>query len=88
LSPFRSDSSCGGQVGRLDHVNGGQRCSIESKNDSRQPRDLSKKRHSDSLKKSQPALSHGMLRNGVVDNAVDDDGEVKTLCNHRTMPQH
>jgi hypothetical protein len=42
-----------------------------SENDSRQPSDLLKNRHSDSIKKSQLTLSQRMLKKGA-----DDDDEV------------
>jgi hypothetical protein len=44
------------------------------------PKDLTKDRHSDSLKKSQLTLSQGMMKKGdalVVDD--DDDIEVRTI---------
>jgi hypothetical protein len=50
---------------RLDHVDGGQRCSRgELENNSRKPRDLTKKMHCDSLKKGQFTLSQGMVKKG------------------------
>ncbi len=47
-------------------------------NNSRKPKDLTKNRHSDSLKKGQFTLSQGMVKKGddvVVD---DDDDAVRT----------
>jgi hypothetical protein len=41
------------------------------------PRDLLNNRHSDSLKKSQLTLFHGMLKKGDVNDDTDDD-EVRT----------
>jgi hypothetical protein len=79
--------------GRLDHFNGGQRHSrVELENNSREPRDLTKNRHSDSLKKSQLTLSQGMMRKGdvivVADDDDDDDNEVRTSAsqNYATAP--
>jgi hypothetical protein len=53
-------------------VNGGQRLSKgELENISRKPRDLTKNRHSDSLKKGELTLSQGMIKKGD-DVKVDD----------------
>jgi hypothetical protein len=43
-------------------------------NNSRKPRDLTKNRHIDSLKKDQLTLSQGMVKKGD-DVAVDDDDD-------------
>jgi hypothetical protein len=50
----------------------------ELENNTRKPRDLTKNRHSDSLKKGQLTLPQGMLKKGE-DIAVDDyDDAVRT----------
>ncbi len=44
-------------------------------------RNLTKNRHSDSLKKSRLTLSQGMMKKGdVIVVADDDDDEVKPMC--------
>jgi urease accessory protein UreE len=65
---------------RLDRINSGQRHSKgELENNSRKPRDLTLKRHSNGLKKSQLSLSQGILKKGdVVVIADDDDIKVRT----------
>ncbi len=52
----------------------------ELENNSRKPRDLTKNRHSDSLKKSQLTLSQGMMKKSDVVAVADDfdDNEVRT----------
>jgi hypothetical protein len=61
--------------GKLDSVNAGQRRSRgEFENNSRKPRDLTKTRHSDSLKNGLLTLSQGTVKKGD-DVAVDEDDD-------------
>jgi hypothetical protein len=50
------------------------------RNVSRKPGDLFKNRHSDSLKKSQPTLSQGMLQKGDVNDDADYGDEMGTTA--------
>ncbi len=45
----------------------------ELENNSRKPRDLTKNRHSDSLKKSRLTIFQGMMKKGDVIVVADDD---------------
>ncbi len=69
----------------------------ELENNSRKPRDLTKSRHSGSLKRSQLALSQGMVNKGD-DVAVDDNDDAMrssvlrnqvtmTLCSQESFPR-
>jgi hypothetical protein len=50
----------------------------ELENKSKKPRDLTKNRHSDSLKKVNLLASKGMLKKGDDDAVGDDDDAVRT----------
>ncbi len=52
-------------------------------NDTRQPRDLFKNRHSDHLKKTQLTLSQRMLKKGDVNDDDDDASEVRTSASQK-----
>ncbi len=62
---------------------------LESKNDSRLPRDLLGKRHRDSLTKIRLTLSQGMLKNGNVVDDGDDEVRISASQNRvfRILPQ-